>query len=206
MGAEEYAVLAGRLARWERLPAYTATLYPNNSVQFIPYRPEHDRYGTGACLHAVERHFTDSSRIALALVSAGTTAEARETVGFCAALLARFLCPPDPDAPAPAGSPTAGLAERYASQRDRLRDLAVTMRALATGAPYAGAAGGLVAWRESVVALRDALAAHRTAVRVPEVVDTCVHLFCNRLGVSLPEENYVRYLALRTAADLDGRE
>jgi thiopeptide-type bacteriocin biosynthesis protein len=200
VAAADYAALAGRLARWERLSTYAATPYPNNSVQFIAYRPEHDRYGSGPRLHAVERHFGDSSRIALALVSAGTGAEARETAAFCAALLARYLCPPPP-----ATVVSAGLAERYASQRDRLRGLVVTMRALAAGFPDAGSAGGLGAWRDSVVALRDALTAHRSAVPEAAVVDTCVHLFCNRLGVSLPEENYIRYLALRATADHDGK-
>jgi thiopeptide-type bacteriocin biosynthesis protein len=205
VAAADYAALAGRLARWERLSSYAATPFPNNSVQFIAYRPEHDRYGTGRRLHAVERHFDDSSRIALALVSADVSAAARETVAFCAATLAWYLCPSRPFR-----SPESpGLADRYASQRDRLRGLVVTMRALAAGRPdagSAGSAGGLRAWRDSVVALRDALAAHPSSVPAAAVVDTCVHLFCNRLGVSLPEENYIRYLALRATADHDGRE
>jgi thiopeptide-type bacteriocin biosynthesis protein len=205
--AAEYATLAARLAAWERLPAYTQTLYPDNSVRFIAYRPEHERYGTGACLHAVERHFTDSSQIALALVSAGAGAPARQTTALGAALLAHFLCPAEgsideverlvPDA-----------AQRYAGQRDRLRGLAEAMRELA-GSPDAAvpsATRSLRAWRESLVALCAALEPHAREVRVPEVVAMCVHLFCNRLGVSLGEEAYVRYLAGRTAADLHGRE
>jgi Lantibiotic biosynthesis dehydratase C-term len=50
--------------------------------------------------------------------------------------------------------------------------------------------------------LRDALTPYQDAVRAPAVVDTCVHLFCNRLGVSLPDEGYLRYLAARTTVDL----
>jgi hypothetical protein len=195
----EYAASAARLAGWERLPGYAATAYPNNSVQFIGYRPEHDRYGTGDCLHVVEEHFVESSQIALALVSAGATPGARETAGFCAALLAKLLSSGDARSGVPAPR-LPDLAERYAQQRDRLLNLGGKMRRLASDrAPTSGA---LAAWRDSVAALYDGLAPHSRLVHVDAVVDTCVHLFCNRLGVSLAEEDYIRYLAARTAADL----
>ncbi len=206
--AGEYAAAATRLARWERLPSYAETPYPNNSVQFIAYRPEHDRYGTGDCLHVVEEHFAESSQIALALVSAGAAPAARETAGFCAAMLATLLRPRD----APAGNPPAraagryppDLAERYADQRGGLLNLGEAMRRLASGLD--STTGALAAWRDSVATLYDALAPYRQIVHVDAVVDTCVHLFCNRLGVSLAEEDYIRYLAARTAADLQERE
>jgi thiopeptide-type bacteriocin biosynthesis protein len=220
--ATEYAASARRLARRERLPSYAETPYPNNSVQFIAYRPEHDRYGTGDCLNAVEEHFADSSQIALALVSAGATPAARETAGFCAAMLAMLLRPHGARVgAAPAAHYLHDLAERYASQRDRLLNLGEAMRRLASGTDAAAsgtdaaasgtdaaasgrvpASGALAAWRDSIATLYDALAPHRELVNVDAVVDTCVHLFCNRLGVSLTEEDYIRYLAARTAADL----
>jgi thiopeptide-type bacteriocin biosynthesis protein len=211
VAAGEYTALAARLARWERLDTHTETLYPNNSVQFIGYRPEHDRYGTGACLDAVERHFMESSQIALALVTTETdrgTATARQTAAFCAAFLARLVCPPDRD-PDPGPEARTGshpdLDERYAGQRSRLLRLGRTMRDLAAGTPDAGSPGGLTAWRDSIVALRDTLTAGHGVVSAPEVVDLCVHLFCNRLGVSVPAESQLRYLVARTAADLATR-
>jgi hypothetical protein len=34
------------------------------------------------------------------------------------------------------------------------------------------------------------------------VLDMCAHLLCNRLGVSMLEESYLRYLATRATAAL----
>src|SRR5438132_966834 len=79
----------------------------------VGYRPEHDRYGTGDCLHVVEEHFADSSQIALALVSAGASPAARETAGFCAAILAMLLRRRDAGAGTPAGNPPARQADRH---------------------------------------------------------------------------------------------
>jgi hypothetical protein len=198
--ARRYAESAARLARYEGLGAYTQTLYPNDSVQFIAYRPEHHRYGHGADLRAVESHFTDSSQIALAVVSAGAAPAARETVAFCAALLARLRFPAAPtDAfsgsfHGPDGLTPAEMDDRYARQRDRLRTLGTRLRA-----PQESS-GAIGAWQASIARLAETL----TGRPVESIVDTCVHLFCNRLGVSLAEESYIRYLAARTAADLSG--
>jgi hypothetical protein len=38
---------------------------PHGSLVEAPYRPEHHRYGRGEVLEAVEKHFTESSRLAL---------------------------------------------------------------------------------------------------------------------------------------------
>jgi Lantibiotic biosynthesis dehydratase C-term len=186
----EYAAAAARLARQERRDTYTESLYPNDSVHFVGYRPEHDRYGTGASLAAVERHFVESSRIALALVTT-TDRPARQTAAFGALLLARSVGPPRPE-------PGAGPDERYAAQRDRLLRLGSMLRRRT-----AAGSGSLAAWRRSLETLDGALAG---TDRRAEVIDTCAHLFCNRLGVALPEETHLRYLAARTSADLAGRE
>jgi hypothetical protein len=176
--APGYAAVAAQLARAEGLTGYTTTLYPNDSVQFIEYRPEHHRYGTGARLAAVERHFTESSRIAFALLAGSR--EARYTAAFCAMLLTGGTGRPVPD-------------ERYAAQRQRLLRLGRAMRAPADGA--------LPAWRDSVTVLRGDLEDD------PEtIIDTCLHLFCNRLGVTVPDEVHLRYLAACTAAELAGEE
>lgn len=205
-----YRELAARLARVEGLASHTATLYPDNSVQFLEYRPENDRYGTGACLHAVERHFADSSGIALALVSAGTGPAGRSTAAFCAAMLAHLLCPAPvpgpagPPVPGPAGPPAGpAVPDAYPAQRERLLGLGAAMRRIAAGER---SAGGLALWRDSLVALRAALAPYRAEVDPPAVADACVHLFCNRLGVTLPEEAHLRYLVARTLADPPGEE
>ncbi|MEU6777713.1 lantibiotic dehydratase C-terminal domain-containing protein [Nonomuraea angiospora] len=74
---EEYARLAATLAARDLVPGYTQRLYPNDSAHLIPYRPEHGRYGTGRSLDALERHFHDSSVIALQLIEAGLGNERR---------------------------------------------------------------------------------------------------------------------------------
>lgn len=175
-----YAVAAAALARYEHRTQPLQPLRDNNSVHFVDYRPEHDRYGTGAHLAAVERHFAESSTIALALMTAGP--EARRTAAFCAMLVAGSLSPPMPVAPVD--------ETRYARQRDTLLRLARRT-------------GTMRAWRDSLLALRDALSGQE---RAATVLDTGVHLFCNRLGVTLPEEAYLRSLAARTAAELSGKE
>jgi hypothetical protein len=187
-----YATAAAAMARYEHRDEPPEPLRETNSVAFIDYRPEHDRYGSGPALAAVERHFVESSTIALALVPADR--QARRTAAFCAILLAHRLCPPVAAAPAWAG--------RYDAHR--LPRIGAAMRDLADGATRPGS---LTAWRDSIVGLRDAVRGTVTgADRAAEVVDTCVHLFCNRLGVTLPEEAYLRSLAARTAAELSGRE
>jgi hypothetical protein len=37
---------------------------------------------------------------------------------------------------------------------------------------------------------------------VLSVLDICAHLLCNRLGISMLEESYLRYLAVRVTAVL----
>jgi thiopeptide-type bacteriocin biosynthesis protein len=186
----EYAAVAARIARHERRDTYTESLYPNDSVHFIGYRPEYDRYGTGESLAAVERHFVESSRIALALVTT-TGRTARRTAAFGALLLARSVGPPRPEV-------TTGSEERYAVQRDRLLRLGSTLRHRTSAG-----SGSLAAWRRSLETLDRTLAG---TDRHAAVIDTCAHLFCNRLGVALPEETHLRYLVARTGADLAGRE
>ncbi|MEV0344818.1 lantibiotic dehydratase C-terminal domain-containing protein [Nonomuraea sp. NPDC050680] len=90
MSQRDYAGIGEALAQWEGLPGHTERLFPNNSVAFIPYRREHDRYGTGASMEAVERHFAESSRIALGLLRDGLRPADRTTAGAAMILLTWF--------------------------------------------------------------------------------------------------------------------
>lgn len=87
----EYLQTAGELARREGVADYARRPYPNNSVAFIPYRREHGRYGQGASIQAVERHFVESSRIALSLVKVGLSPRQRDTTA-CSLLMLAWFC------------------------------------------------------------------------------------------------------------------
>ena len=91
MSQRDYAGIGRARAVGGDFPAvYTERLFPNNSVAFIPYRREHDRYGTGASMEAVEWHFAQSSRIALGLLRDGLRPADRTTAGAAMILLTWF--------------------------------------------------------------------------------------------------------------------
>src|SRR5215468_5358520 len=96
MRQADYAQLAAVLAAREQMPTYAERLYPNNSVVFLPYRREHHRYGYGASVQAVERHFVESSQLAVRLLATGDWPGRRDTVAFCLILLTWLAGHPDP--------------------------------------------------------------------------------------------------------------
>lgn len=67
----QYATLAPAAAEMEGETDYEAELHANDSVDFIAYQQEVDRFGTGESIAAVERHFADSSWIALQVLERG---------------------------------------------------------------------------------------------------------------------------------------
>jgi len=91
-----YAELAAGFARAEGMAEFLPRPLPNNTVHAIAYRPETGRYGHGPSLDAVERHFAESSRIALGLVAAGTTSGQRHTAALAALLLTWTAFTPQP--------------------------------------------------------------------------------------------------------------
>ncbi len=180
-GADRYPREAARRAAAEGLTDYLRVPVPNNTARPVAYRPEHHRYGYGAALAAVERHFVESSRIALGLVTAGLTRDRRHAAAFAAIILGwhgQRLRPPDHDDRYEAG---------YPRLRDGLHRLADQMAMVATGTTTLPAGGALRAWHRTIGSVPD-----------PRVADLCTHLFCNRLGVGPAEERYLRYLAART--------
>ncbi|MGH4023796.1 MAG: thiopeptide-type bacteriocin biosynthesis protein [Pseudonocardiaceae bacterium] len=205
---EQYRRIAADLAGAENLSGYATELYPNDSVVFLPYRREHDRYGYGTAMEAVERHFMDSSRIALDLLTRRLTAQQRDSVCFSLMLLAWFGGEPDLGRlrewrdllhtswadrfellGGAGGVVQDEFAELFARRRERLVGLSRKLRAFScseqTDTP-------LAAWARSIARL----CAARYAPALP-VLDICVHLLCNRLGISPPGEVYLRYLATR---------
>jgi hypothetical protein len=170
MPPEEYARLAPVLASGEGMSSYFACLQPNNSVSFIPYRREHNRYGYGAAVEAAERHFAESSRIALSILRRGATDGQRLTAAAAMILATWFVANPDPerlrlwiadrrgDVPELSGTER----DRSGSTDERQQDLvglARQMRALAGSHTRSPAGGTLVDWARSISLLRDVLAA-----------------------------------------------
>jgi len=191
-----YLADAARLARAERMRRYARRPYPNNSLAFIPYRPEYERYGRAAAMRAVERHFVESSAIAMSLLRSGVSANQRDTTALCLLLLAWLRAGLEPARLVPRPSDldaVPDVEQRYLRQRETLGKLAGRMRAVAEDADGGGA---FAAWRDSVDRLRADLGGSPATRRI---VDTCAHLVCNRLGVDSAGEAYLRYLAARSA-------
>lgn len=215
--AEDYARLARTLAAGEGVSRYAGTLHPNNSVAFIPYRPEHHRYGFGTSLEAVERQFMRSSNLALDLVARGLAPEQRDAACVSAMVLAWLSAEPDlPRLSAwtgllydgwarrfelgTLGVDPAAFDDRFARQRGRLVDEAQRLSRLVARLPVSEPGSVLEAWANSTLALAGALPTEPG--RRLSLLDDCAHLFCNRMGVSLVEECYLRYLATRAIAHL----
>lgn len=179
-----YPEYAAKFARAEGVTDYLRTPMPNNTVHAIEYRPETDRYGDGEALSAVERHFVESSRIALGLIGAGLTRDQRHTVALSALLLAWRAGEPRRVEPA------EEFESRYLAMRATLHTIADRMAEIADGTSALPPSGALSSWWRSINAVPDR-----------RVTDICAHLLCNRLGLTIADERYVRYLAARTAAE-----
>ncbi|MBB5777013.1 lantibiotic dehydratase C-terminal domain-containing protein [Nonomuraea jabiensis] len=192
---EEYARLAATLAAREGVPGYTRRLYPNDSAHLIPYRPEHDRYGTGRSLDAVERHFHDSSVIALQLIEAGLGHE-RRSVAWLTMLLVAWQVAGEGTAFGPPADAGVQVAP------ERMSALVEHARAV-TQAPAPDEPRGVVAaWYASIARLAEELgAAGFDAGRTGATVDLAAHLLANRLGIRVQEEARLRHLASRATRE-----
>ncbi|MCC5579622.1 thiopeptide-type bacteriocin biosynthesis protein [Microtetraspora sp. AC03309] len=110
IGQADYGRLARALAEWEGLSSYSPRLWPTDTLGFVPYRREHRRYGDGASMEAVERHFTESSAIAMSVLRREASPARRATAAFAMILLAWFACRPDPADVAEFAVPAFGRA------------------------------------------------------------------------------------------------
>jgi hypothetical protein len=221
-----YQRLAGELARLEQRAEYEQRLYPNDSVAVIRYQPEYDVYGRGASLDHIERHFWESSELALQVVAAGTPQSRRRGLVLSAGLLTLAVLQPDlagvaagfASAGSPGGRPSA-LDDAYANQRQRLCEQARLLWEFASaggGGPAGGtasAAGGtgddtaaLAAWRVAGSPYSPYLGNLSQSQRLlGGILLRCTHLLANRIGIGMTEEMHVTYLMTRTLADLGAR-
>ncbi|MFH8221038.1 lantibiotic dehydratase C-terminal domain-containing protein [Streptomyces sp. NPDC018057] len=199
MTERQYQALAAELSTLEP-ESEPGTLAPNDTLAFLPYRPEHTKYGRGAALRAAEESFAVCSELATAAVSAHRSTAQR--MAYCFALLTGALDPPT--AP-PARWPDPAVAERYRDRRDAL--LGVARAALAA---YAAAPEQAPAARERAEAdpmarwLACCRRAQREAAEPARLAGHLTHLACNRLGVRLDQEATLRGLARLAVAELTG--
>ncbi|MEU7748607.1 lantibiotic dehydratase C-terminal domain-containing protein [Nonomuraea sp. NPDC049158] len=153
----DYQALAARLAHAERRADHDDRLYPNDAVEFIGYLPEHHVYGEGACIAAVEEHFTDSSRLACEILAAGPDQGRRAAIGLAAYTLTLAACLPDPQAAAQAfalrlrATPVPpGVEEVFRREADGLLRQTRQLWSRPVSGP-------LAAWASSIRTLRDRL-------------------------------------------------
>ncbi|MEV7780096.1 lantibiotic dehydratase C-terminal domain-containing protein [Kitasatospora sp. NPDC088351] len=226
-----FAQVAEGLAGLEGRAGHDEAVRPNNSVEFLPYRREHGDYGYGPAVAAVERHFLESSELALSVVAAGASVEQRALLAFdlvvgvfalCDEVRDRWVRHGGPPLPFGSGPEAADVEPRYLAQREKLQQ-----RAQRTWRLAARPDGGdhRAYWLASVRRLREDLHAledtggftsewadsplaeplHLAATDHPAtslVLLRCAHLVNNRLGLTLWQENQLRFLVGRVLAEL----
>lgn len=188
---DTYPAWAAALAAAEGVRDYRPTPYPNHTLVQVPYRPEYRRYGRGPAMAVVERHFGESSRIALALLCSG--GEAQRAAAAVGMLVSAWLVVP---LPRERLRQYAAAGDSGEFDRHRVRLLGIVARAAAAvrGEGQRPAPG----WASSVTALRDGLAAAGTGkADRSRIIDLCAHLVCNRLGLAASDERRLRALAAR---------
>jgi hypothetical protein len=159
--AEAYRVMAQQMACAERLHDHDSQLHPDDTVEFIPYRPEYTAYGPRPALTAVETHFTESSTIALGLLTADTAPAQRHALALAMLMLTLAVCDPDlarvasrlRDRPAhrTATYPAARILQDSDERtRQGLRDQARDLWARAHGPGQAPLRSPLAAWLHSI--------------------------------------------------------
>jgi thiopeptide-type bacteriocin biosynthesis protein len=173
---EQYQATAARLATAERMASHDTLLRPDDTVEFIDYRPEYDCYGQPRALTAAEEHFVTSSTIALEVIRSGAPEQTRRAVALAMLMLTLTVCEPDletfsgrlralPHQPAPlhvGGAQVAALRQAYQRSRDALHQQA---RDLWARAGDGSLTGPLSVWLSSVRSLHDTLTIEHAAGR-----------------------------------------
>ena len=191
MAEQDYLELARRLAVWEP-DVEVGGLAPNDSHAFVPYRPEHGKYGYGFALRAAEEHFAVCSELALAAVCEGWGEQQRGA--HCFALLAGGIATP------PAGpAASSAIQDLYRRQRAALLPVARAARA-APDMPPGPDRDPAGRWLDSV------RTAGVHAADPGTLAAGLGHLACNRLGLRLGQEAVLRGLASLAVRDLAARD
>jgi hypothetical protein len=207
-----FSEFSAALAKREGVRAHPVR-YPNDSVQFINYNFDFSRYGTAE--GPVERHFGESSRIALGLLTAGLSMDQRQAVAFAAVLLTFAACDGLPNniekriisnwSAWAFEKENALVLERafsdaYEERKAELTALTLVTLNLVRNASARSNNPFASAWLDSLTNLKGSL--NGVSGSREATLDACAHMLMNRLGLSPSREAYVRYLAARGAADV----
>ena len=227
----EYAALAPTLAAAERMTDFDRRLRTADSIDFIEYRPDHRRFGSGEALAHAEQHLAEASALALAMIGIGRSPSQRAGDAFAMLVANRLLRTRAEDEVAADARRiaadwggelilnTAAFEDHYAATRDGLVSIVESVR---TATERAGASRPWERWLRSADRLRSALVALDRQGRLdadwsaltgastlaaldpagPELVlEHCAHLMCNRLGIAPSQEMHLRALVARATAD-----
>jgi hypothetical protein len=189
------------------------SLSPNNTIEFAQSaepRPQID----AASLRALEDHYVQASDIAWETIESYPTLRLRRLVAFSWILSAHLVLRHEGvphsilspfwrrELKAMDGSPGRMISAQGRGD-DRLRGLASAVcEHLATGTPSV-ALPGMDDWLRSYrVVVRD-VRPHKESPSA-ELLDHCVHLQCNRMGLPLIDEARTRLIASRIAESIGG--
>ncbi|MEU7929929.1 thiopeptide-type bacteriocin biosynthesis protein [Micromonospora echinofusca] len=188
--------------------------HPHGTVLEQPYRPEVDRYGGPDAIGAAEELFAASSRVAVALLDAPPARRRSTTVDLLFAFLTasgldgheavRFLrgyangWTLVPESRGQDLGPALVAAERdfhadpsvYPARQRLIADIVARGRGASTSVNY---------WADEVAAYVERLRAldgqGRLRGTVPGVLSSQLHMLHNRLGLSIPAECHLAWLA-----------
>lgn len=134
----QFAANAANLAELEGRTEYDSYVRPNNHVEVATYAREHADYGRGAAIAVVEKHFHDSSLLALKVLQSGAPVPLRANVAFdlmvanfamCDDLRDRWSAIAGLSTPFGTGEESPDVIVQYERQKESLRDrLAATWR------------------------------------------------------------------------------
>lgn len=226
----QYAATTEYLSLLEYGEDQRVPLYPNNSLQYLPYQPEYGRYGGREAMLIVEQFFMESSQLALHLLAGGMTRNQCTGQALASMLLAA----------APYADQRADLAQifalnyrawnrvlgaqpaqaearferQYQQQRQQLHQLVARLLALAWQPDSAPDDPLIARWLDTNRELKCQLdRLEQRGVLVVEqpgrlfsgplsIILSCLHMHNNRLGATLVEEAYILFLLKRALADL----
>jgi len=208
--AIQYARIAEAMRRIDPVQGPVVPRHPTDSIAFVPYRPEFGRYGQGEAMAAVERHFVESSRLAVELLARGLASGRENAAALSMLAVAWVAAEPDFDRLARMGTvwrPRA-VARRNGSRapcpdglQDHARAALVSAVRMVGNPERLTGPGALATWTRSITTLRDTLSCLDAKPRhVLRVLDSCAHLICNRLGISISRESLLREI-LRHAVE-----
>lgn len=203
---ETYAQLREVFARRERMTASSKLLRPHGDVWAQPYLAESDKYGQGGMLPVFESHFVDSSALALGALSWSPSRTQKWALALGLALVEREVA-----RNLISDSAFEEIMLRW-GQTDSLPDLEapVLQQIIDYSVDAVDSAGGhdqaddlkaiMFSWGSIIHDLVTKLR-HQGGWDPSKAIsgsDICLHLWCNRLGLSIDEEVKVRGVAAST--------